>query len=209
MKKILLIVAMFALLASNAVAQGVNFGPGISYQSEAMLGKSEYTKAFSDDQASSGFGVGLNVRVPFNPLLSLHTGLVFQMNIYSYQVDAVVEDYDFMNLFLNLQLPLLARFNFTPGFFAEAGLDMQFNLLAQHYSEVLDNEDGEDAWDEIENWGTFQMGPSVGLGYTLWFGLEFSGRFSYGLFDSITKGDIDMSPLRFQLDITYWFGYKK
>jgi opacity protein-like surface antigen len=208
MKKIFLALAMFALFASSAFAQNVNFGVNISYQSEGMVGDKDAVELFSDEQVSSAFALGLNVRVPFNQMISLRSGLDFQINAYSYTYDDYGKDYDYMNLFLNLQLPVLARINFTPGFFAEAGLDMQFNLLAQYYSEAADDLDM-DAWDDIENWRVFQLGPTVGAGYTLWFGLEFSGRFSYGVLDSFTKGDIDMSPLRFQIDIAYWFGYKK
>ncbi len=208
MKKIFLALAMFALFASSAFAQNPNFGVNISYQSEAMVGDKDAVKFFSDEKASSAFALGLNVRVPFNQMISLRSGLDFQINAYSFTYDDYGKDYDYMNLFLNLQLPVLARINFTPGFFAEAGLDMQFNLLAQSYSEAADDLDM-DAWKDIENWRVFQIGPTVGAGYTLWFGLEFSGRFSYGVLDSFTKGDIDMSPLRFQIDIAYWFGYKK
>ena len=60
MKKILLALAMFAMFASSAFAQNVNFGANISYQSEAMVG--DHTDWFADDNASSGYAVGLNVR---------------------------------------------------------------------------------------------------------------------------------------------------
>ena len=120
MKKILLALAMFAMFASSAFAQNVNFGANISYQSEAMVG--DHTDWFADDNASSGYAVGLNVRVPFSQLLSLRTGLDFQVNVYNYTEKVVTKEYDQSNLFLALQLPLLARINFTRGFFMEAGL---------------------------------------------------------------------------------------
>ena len=160
-------------------------------------------------RSSTGYAFGVNLRVPFNRVISLHTGLAFQVNMYDYTIELAREEWNQENLFLNLQLPILARFNFTPGFFAEAGLDMQFNLLAQHYDESGEDSKLIDEWDDIENWNAFQMGPSFGLGYTMWFGLEFGGRFTWGLFDSFDKGLDDLSPIRFQIDITYWFGYSR
>ena len=206
MKKILLALAMFAMFASSAFAQNVNFGANISYQSAAMVG--DHTDWFADDNASSGYAVGLNVRVPFSQLLSLRTGLDFQVNVYNYTEKVVTKEYDQSNLFLALQLPLLARINFTRGFFMEAGLDMGFNLLAKHYNEALDKVDDEDAWSDIKDWSVFTLGPSVGLGYTMWFGLEFRGRFSYSLLSDYDKNEMKLNPLRFQIDIAYWFGYK-
>ena len=206
MKKILLALAMFAMFASSAFAQNVNFGANISYQSEAMVG--DHTDWFADDNASSGYAVGLNVRVPFSQLLSLRTGLDFQVNVYNYTEKVLTKEYDQSNLFLALQLPLLARINFTRGFFMEAGLAMGFNLLAKHYNEALDKVDDEDAWSDIKDWSVFTLGPSVGLGYTMWFGLEFRGRFSYSLLSDYDKNEMKLNPLRFQIDIAYWFGYK-
>ena len=211
MKKILMVVAMLAAFATSAFAQGVNFGVNISYQSEGMLG--DNADKFADDQTSSGFAAGLSALVPFTPMISLHTGLDFQINTYSYTWKSGSKEYDEADLFLNLQLPLLARFNFTPGFFAEAGFDMQFNLLATHYDEALDEID-EDAWNDWKDWSFFGFGPSIGLGYTMWFGLEFSGRLTYGVIAAYDEKNVlgesmTLHPLRFQIDIAYWFGYKK
>ena len=47
------------------------------------------------------------------------------------------------------------------------------------------------------------MGISAGVGYTLWFGLEFSARTTYGLLEPLENADY--RPLRFQIDISYWF----
>lgn len=209
MKKILFAVALLAAFATQSFAEGLNFGLNISYQSEGMIGDADQAELFSDNTVSTGYAFGVNLRVPFNRVISLHTGLAFQVNMYDYTIELAGEEWNQENLFLNLQLPILARFNFTPGFFAEAGLDMQFNLLAQHYDESGEDSKLIDEWDDIENWNAFQMGPSFGLGYTMWFGLEFSGRFTWGLFDSFDKGLDDLSPIRFQIDITYWFGYSR
>ena len=200
MKKILFAVAMLAAFTAQSFA-GPNFGINLSYQSEAMIG--DNTEYFADDQVSSAEAIGLGVLIPFNPMFSLHTGLDFQINIYSYSMDGYGDDVDMMNLFLNFQIPVLARINFTPGFFAEAGLDMQLNMLSQHYN------DASEEWDDIEDWSAFGVGPSAGLGYTLWFGLEFSARYSYGLIAAYDENDNNWHPMRFQFDITYWFGYRR
>lgn len=209
MKKILFAVALLAAFAAQSFAEGLNFGINISYQSEGMIGDADQTKLFADDQVSTGYALGFNARIPFNRVISLHTGLALQLNMYSYTYEIVSKEWDQMNVFLNLQLPLLARFNFTPGFFAEAGLDMQFNMIAENYNEAGEDSEMIDEWNDIENYNTFQMGPAFGLGYTMWFGLEFSGRFTWGLFNSFDKGLDDISPIRFQIDITYWFGYSR
>ena len=204
MKKILFAVAMLAAFTVQSFA-GPNFGINLSYQSEAMVG--DNADRFADNQVSSAEAIGLGVLIPFNPMLSLHTGLDFQINIYTYTYgeDSYYssDDVDAMNLFLNFQVPVLARINFTPGFFAEAGLDLQLNLLAQNFN------DASDEWNDIEDWSAFEVSPAVGLGYTLWFGLEFSARYSYGLIAAYDEYDNNWHPMRFQFDITYWFGYRR
>jgi len=193
MKKIILL-AILAMFTSGAFAQGLGFGARISYQSEAMLGDdAEY---FADETVSSGFGGGMDVLYHFSPMVGLHSGAIFQANVYSWTTASV----DYSYLFLNLQIPVLARFNFTPGFFAEAGLDMGINMTASAYDEISDD------WNDIDDWNTFQLGLSAGAGYTLWFGLEFSGRFSYGLLDPVDwTPSPDIKPFRFQFDVSYWF----
>jgi hypothetical protein len=193
MKKILLL-AILALFTSGAFAQGLGFGARISYQSEAMMG--DDAEGFADETVSSGFGGGMDVLYHFSPMVGLHSGLIFQLNAYSWTTATV--DYSYM--FLNLQVPVLARINFTPGFFAEAGLDMSINMLATAYDEISDE------WEDMDDWNTFQLGLTAGAGYTLWFGLEFSGRFSYGLLDPADwKPTPDIKPFRFQFDVSYWF----
>ena len=198
MKKFFLL-AILAMFTSGAFAQGLGFGARISYQSEAMMG--DDAKYFADETVSSGFGGGVDLLYHFSPMVGLRSGLVFQLNAYSWTEDnAMYRDVDYSYLFLNLQIPVLARINFTPGFFAEAGLDMSINMLASKYDEVSDD------WYDIDNWNAFQLGLSAGAGYTLWFGLEFSGRFSYGLLDPADwNPSPDMKPFRFQFDVSYWF----
>lgn len=193
MKKLTLLAAV-ALFASSALAQGLGLGARISYQSEAMMG--DDAEFFADETVSSGFGGGIDVLYHFSPMVGLHSGALFQLNAYSWTVSSV----DYSYLFMNLQVPVLARINFTPGFFAEAGLDMSINMLASAYDEISDE------WNDIDKWNTFQLGLTAGAGYTLWFGLEFSGRFSYGLLDPIdTDPTPDIKPFRFQFDVSYWF----
>ena len=193
MKKIILL-AVLALFTSGAFAQGLGFGARISYQSEAMMGDdAEY---FADETVSSGFGGGVDLLYHFSPMVGLRSGLIVQANVYSWS--QATTDYSY--LFLNLQVPVLARINFTPGFFAEAGLDMSINTIASAY------DDYSDEWEDIDDWNAFQLGLTAGAGYTLWFGLEFSGRFSYGLLDPIDRDPTpDLKPFRFQIDISYWF----
>lgn len=193
MKKIILL-AVLAMFTSGAFAQGLGFGARISYQSETMVG--DDAENFADETASSGFGGGADLLYHFSPMVGLHSGLIFQMNAYSWTKATV----DYSYLFLNLQVPVLARINFTPGFFAEAGLDMSINMLASAYDEISDE------WNDIDDWNAFQLGISAGAGYTLWFGLEFSGRFTYGLLDPVDWNPApDIKPFRFQFDVSYWF----
>ena len=193
MKKFTLLAAV-ALFASSAFAQGLGLGARISYQSEAMMG--DDAEFFADETVSSGFGGGIDVLYHINPMIGIRSGAMFQANVYSYTIAKIDQN----DLFMNLQVPVLARINFTPGFFAEAGLDMGFNMVASHYDEITDD------YNDIDDWNTFQLGLSAGAGYTMWFGLEFSGRFSYGLLDpSDAKPTPEINPFRFQFDISYWF----
>ncbi len=190
MKKIILF-AILAMFTSGAFAQGLGFGARISYQSESMMGDgAEY---FADETVSSGFAAGASLLYHFSEMMALRTGLEFQLNEYSWTKGKT----DFSLLFMNLDIPVLARINFTRGLFMEAGLDMAINMLAQGYDSVIDE------WNDVDGWNTFQMGPSIGMGYTMWFGLEFSGRMTYGLLEP--GEDADFRPFRFQIDIAYWF----
>ncbi len=196
MKKLILI-AIISLFASVSFAEGLGVGARISYQSEGMMGDgAEY---FADETVSSGYAVGASVLYHFSEMMSLRTGLELQFQIYSWTQDSPVssKDVDYSYLFMNLDIPVLARINFTRGFFAEAGLDVAINMLAQGYDSYNDE------WEDFKDWNTIQLGPTVGVGYTMWFGLEFGARMTYGLLEP--GDDADFRPFRFQIDISYWF----
>ena len=198
MKKILFI-AMLSILASATFAQGLGLGARLSYQSEGMVGdEAEY---FADEAVSSGYALGADVLYHFSEKLALRTGVDFMAHIYSWTEGSGKSELDHGHLLMYLNAPVLARFNFTRGFFAEAGLDINFNVVSKSYYEDLIGDDLN--WDDIENWNTFQMGLSAGFGYTMWFGLEFSCRTTYGLLEPMENADF--RPLRFQIDISYWF----
>jgi len=202
MKKILFTL-MIALFAAQSYAHSFSLGPYISWPSEAMAG--DDAENFADGTASFGMAVGLNLQYRFSRTVSVHSGVGLQVNDYSWYEDTYyVYDENRQYVFLNLNVPVLVRMNFTRGFFAETGFDMNINLQAQYYEEDSYNDTSE--WYEVDDWNIFQIGPSFGVGYRMWFGLEFSGRMSYGLLDAAdTDFGADLKPLRFQIDISYWF----
>ena len=152
MKKILLI-AMLSILASATFAQGLGLGARLSYQSEGMVGdEAEY---FADEAVSSGYALGADVLYHFSEKLALRTGVDFMAHIYSWTEGSGKSELDHGHLLMYLNAPVLARFNFTRGFFAEAGLDINFNVVSKSYYEDLIGDDLK--WDDIENWNTFQM----------------------------------------------------
>ena len=198
MKKILFI-AILSIFASATFAQGLGLGARISYQSEGMVGdNAEY---FSDENVSDGYAVGVDLLYHFNERLALRTGLDFMTHIYSWTEGSGKNELDNGYLLMYLNAPVLARFNFTRGFFAEAGLDLNFNVVSKVYHEDPIGDDLN--WDDLDKWNAFQLGLSAGFGYTMWFGLEFSCRTTYGLLEPVEKADY--RPLRFQIDISYWF----
>lgn len=199
MKKIFAIIA-FALLAQASFAGenlkfGVRFNEGIGMFSGKHIGGLL-------DEVGTNTGVSFEMLIKINEQLSIHpaVGINFDLyegtwesetdNGYHYYYSSVDEDL----ILFNLQLPVLVRYNFTPGFFAEAGLQAGLNLISSY------GIDGD--YESIEeNVNSCDFGIAVGAGYTFWFGLGIDGRFIFGLTDTFDRPEA--SQTRFQIGLSW------
>ena len=111
---------------------------------------------------------------------------------------------------LDIELPVTARYYISNVFFAELGLEFDFNLLEKGYDE-------ERSWNN-DDARLFNMGVVAGLGVTLNFGLEIGLTYVHGFTDLYKQHTLDLGPIhtksatwsysRINFNIGYWFGYR-
>ena len=87
-------------------------------------------------------------------------------------------------------------------FFAEAGLNLGFNLVASQTTKIS----GESKTEDIENVKTVDFGFVIGGGVTVIPNLDINLRAVIGFADMVDDfGDVGTKNLRFQAGVTYWF----
>lgn len=153
------------------------------------------------DEVKGGFGfnAGAAAKIDILPLITFVPGVEVELRRVS--ADAVFYD-EFSYAFWYLDFPLLARFNIIPMFFAEAGLNLGFNLVASQTTKIS----GESKTEDIENVKTVDFGFVIGGGVTVIPNLDINLRAVIGFADMVDDfGDVGTKNLRFQAGVTYWF----
>lgn len=145
-----------------------------------------------------GFNVGAAAKMDITPLVTFVPGLEVELRTASADVPFV--DKASYSLWY-LDFPLLARFNITPQFFADAGLSVNFNLVAKETTEF----GGLSETNDIDEIKTVDFGFVAGAGFTVIPKLDVTLRFVIGLTDMIDDMGLGSKNLRAQLGVTYWF----
>ena len=145
-----------------------------------------------------GFNAGAAAKMDITPLVTFVPGLEVELRTAS----ADIPFYDKSSFaFWYIDFPLLARFNITPQFFADAGLSVNFNIVAQQTIEF----EGVSETDDVEEAKTVDFGFIAGAGFTVIPNLDITLRFVIGLTDMVDDMEMSTKNLRAQLGVTYWF----
>lgn len=196
MKKIILSVVMLSATIFVSQAQ-VQYG--------LKAGANFYTfggDEVENEDLNSKFGLHIGGLVNF----SVSEKFKVQPEIvFSIQGSKQTDGTDELNWNFNyLNIPIMAQFYVSNGFFLETGPQIGFNLKA----EIKDEESGTtfDLDDEIKStdisWG-------LGAGYKTASGFGFGARYNLGLSSIAEESDVDIKNRGFQVGVFYLFGGKK
>lgn len=196
MKKIILSVLMLSVTFFVSQAQ-VQYG--------LKAGANFYTfggDEVENEDLNSKFGLHIGGLVNF----SVSEKFKVQPEIvFSIQGSKQTDGTDELNWNFNyLNIPIMAQFYVSNGFFLETGPQIGFNLKA----EIKDEESGTtfDLDDEIKSsdisWG-------LGAGYKTASGFGFGARYNLGLSSIAEESDVDIKNRGFQVGVFYLFGGKK
>lgn len=146
-----------------------------------------------------GFNAGATAKMAVNPMIDFVSGLEVELRRFS--VDWFLYD-DWSFSFWYIDLPLLARFNINPQFYADAGLNLAFNIVASETTKSL----GHTTTDDVDGSQSVDLGFVIGAGFNVMPNLDVNVRALLGFTNMIGYGDDFASKnLRFQLGVTYWF----
>ena len=144
-----------------------------------------------------GFSAGVSAKKDMTPLVTLVSGL--EVDLRKISVDPVLyEEQSFS--FWYIDLPLMARFNVTPQFFADAGLNFGFNFIASEKVKTALGTENNDI-----DAPTVALDLIAGAGFAVIPNLDVNLRILFGFTNMSEDEDFDSKNLRFQLGVTYWF----
>ncbi|MBN4057948.1 PorT family protein [Olleya sp. AH-315-K02] len=164
MKKLLLIIAVFALVF-NANAQETKFGVKAGVNFATIAGDET-----NDVKSKTAFHVGAVVEIPISDSFSVQPEL-----IYSSQGAKGDDNNSDVELKLDyINLPIMAKFYVSEGFSLEAGPQVGF-LMSSKIEESGESEDLKNETSGID------FGLNLGLGFKTETGLNFGARYNLGL----------------------------
>lgn len=190
MKKIL-----FTLVLAMATVQGfAQLQLGIR---DAIV-SAVYTGDLGDatDEVFIGDALTFELNYKLNENMSIHPSIGFEVAALTEEQVYYGQEVDYNIAYLDLILPVMFRYNFTPGWFAEVGPQFSFNIATAVW---FDDEDAEEAKDAE----SFDFGIAFGAGYVFHFGLGLDARYTVGLTDKSEY--VDGSMGRFYFGLSYWF----
>lgn len=183
-----------ALIVTSAVFAQISIGARAAVNYGTIWG--DHT---DEVKGGVGFNAGAAAKIDILPLITFVPGVEVELRRVS--ADAVFYD-EFSYSFWYLDFPLLARFNIIPMFFADAGLNIGFNLVASQTTKISGVEKTED----VENVKTVDFGIVLGGGVSVLPNLDINLRAVIGFADMVDDfGDVGTKNLRFQAGVTYWF----
>ncbi|MCQ2053914.1 MAG: PorT family protein [Fibrobacter sp.] len=196
MKKILFI----AVIAFAAVQ---SFAVGLGLRDALIIGG---LTGDADDFAGTGDVFTFEMLFPINDVVAIHPAVGFEYASY----DASYEEYDGWYTrsatsylaYIDMSMPVMVRFNITPGLFAEGGVNIGLNLFTISWYEYGNYDSDAEIVDEANS---LNVDLAFGAGYVFGFGLGIDGRFTYGLTNIIDEDGSDAGRFGVHIGISYWF----
>ena len=231
MKKIFLIATtVLAFAASSFATPSKPFTSGIS-----LSETTEFARGSDAPDFDALLGYRINLTLAYNamigiiPNLYVHPALGVSLRLSSESDNknsgsgfnmSVSSSDDKTASALDVLLPVTARYYITNNFFAELGLEFDFNIL-ESFNTGSQKED--DYYESMYEPSAVNLGIVGGIGATFNFGLEISLTYTHGLTDlykekkvvdvnimgySIAQKNANWSYSRLNFNIGYWFGYR-
>ena len=231
MKKIFLIATtVLAFAASSFATPSKPFTSGIS-----LSETTEFARGSDAPDFDALLGYRINLTLAYNamigiiPNLYVHPALGVSLRLSSESDNknsgsgfnmSVSSSDDKTASALDVLLPVTARYYITNNFFAELGLEFDFNIL-ESFNTGSQSED--DYYESMYEPSAVNLGIVGGIGATFNFGLEISLTYTHGLTDlykekkvvdvnimgySIAQKNANWSYSRLNFNIGYWFGYR-
>ena len=226
MKKIIFFAATLMAFTSSALANvNKTFVSGIQFTEGFEIARGEHSPDFTSFMGSRIYtALTYNAMIAITPNFVIHPalGIDFRYSSQNGEEETVVGTFDdgddvvfvgkddYQNVYsLGITLPVMARYYFTNFFFAELGLEFNFNIFEKFnlglkvYNEFAEN---------VLEPKTLNLGFTGGLGATF-DGFEFSLKYTHGLTDLYKEKTsygikfFNWSYSRITLNIGYWFGY--
>lgn len=223
MKKIIFIAALFAAFISSAFATpNKPFTSGIMVTEATEFARGDNAPDFNDLMGYRvDLGVSYNAMIGIIPSLYIHPALGISLRLSSesenkgssggFNMSVSTSD-DKSVASLDLLLPVMARYYISDIFFAELGLEFDFNIL-ESFNTGSQKED--EMYEDMYEPRFLNLGITGGLGVTLNFGLEINLNYTHGLTDLYKEKNMGIfgkseswSYSRINFNIAYWFGYR-
>lgn len=216
MKKILFIAAMLTAFVTSSFA-----GPSKPFTSGIMFTETtEFARGNDAPDFNKLLGYRIDLGLSYNaligiiPSLYIHPAVGFSLRISTESENknnggfnmSVSSDDDASVTALDVLVPVMARYYITDNFFAELGLEFDFNILESANTGRQIDDDFFEATHEPK---FLNLGITGGLGATFGFGLEINLNYTHGLTDLYKDKSFikNWSYSRLNFNIGYWFGY--
>jgi len=222
MKRILVLAAMLtAFVASSFATPAKPFTSGIMFTEATEFARGSDAPDFDD---LGGYRIDLalsyNALIGIIPSLYIHpaVGLALRLSSQSDNKNnnsgfsmSVSSSDDKTLSALDVLVPVTARYYITNNFFAELGLEFDFNILesANTGSQIVD-----DQFEAMHEPSFLNLGITGGLGATFNFGLEINLGYTHGLTNLYKQKNFGfgegpkVSYSRLNFNVGYWFGYR-
>lgn len=183
-----------ALLVASAAFAQISIGGRAAVNYGTAWGEN------SDDvKWGIGFNAGAAAKIDILPIITFVPGVEVELRTVS--VDSPFSD-ELSYSFWYLDFPLLARFSIIPMVYAEAGVNIGFNLIASETNKVA----GQETTEDVEDAKTVDFGFIIGGGVSVIPNIDINVRIVLGIADMREDfGDVGSKNLRFQAGVTYWF----
>lgn len=186
------------VLAFVAFAAVQSFAVGLGLRDAFIVGS---LMGDADGNIGTGDAFTFEMLFPVNENFGIHTGAGIEYAMYDFDVDDY-NDYHRYIMYVDMSIPVLARLNFTPGFFMDLGVNLGLNLTTLSWVEYGSRSTDAESIDEASG---FNVDFAAGMGYVFKFGLGIDGRITYGLTNVFDLDNVDSNRFGIQIGLSYWF----